>query len=181
MSTPPQLQQQYYLPEPEDEISKKLPKEILFRIFSFLDVVSLCRCAQVNKYWNVLALDGSNWQKIDLFEFQCDIEGRVIENISQRCGGFLKALSLNGCQAVGDTAIRTLAQYCHNIEHLDLTKGKKISDLAVQSLSKHCPKLSSIILNGCVNVSDSSLKALADGCSVGGCGGMKDETGLFIY
>lgn len=42
-----QLQQQYYLPEPEDGISKKLPKEILFRIFSFLDVVSLCRCAQV--------------------------------------------------------------------------------------------------------------------------------------
>lgn len=40
--------QQYYLPEPEDDISKKLPKEILFRIFSFLDVVSLCRCAQVS-------------------------------------------------------------------------------------------------------------------------------------
>lgn len=24
--------------------------------------------------WNVLALDGSNWQKIDLFNFQTDIE-----------------------------------------------------------------------------------------------------------
>lgn len=31
----------------EDEISKKLPKEILLRILSYLDVVSLCRCAQV--------------------------------------------------------------------------------------------------------------------------------------
>ena len=32
----------------EDEISKKLPKEILLRILSYLDVVSLCRCAQVS-------------------------------------------------------------------------------------------------------------------------------------
>lgn len=29
---------------------------------------------QVSKYWNILALDGSNWQKIDLFDFQRDIE-----------------------------------------------------------------------------------------------------------
>lgn len=33
----------------EDEISKKLPKEILLRIMSYLDVVSLCRCAQVSE------------------------------------------------------------------------------------------------------------------------------------
>lgn len=47
------------------------------RIFSCLDVVSLCRCAQVSKAWNVLALDGSNWQRIDLFDFQRDVEVRV--------------------------------------------------------------------------------------------------------
>lgn len=29
---------------------------------------------QVSKHWNILALDGSNWQKIDLFYFQMDIE-----------------------------------------------------------------------------------------------------------
>lgn len=51
---------------------------ICFRIFSYLDVVSLCRCAQVSRAWNVLALDGSNWQKIDLFEFQTDVEVNLI-------------------------------------------------------------------------------------------------------
>ena len=29
-------------------INRKLPKELLLRIFSHLDVVSLCRCAQVS-------------------------------------------------------------------------------------------------------------------------------------
>lgn len=52
-----------------------IPKyHISCRIFSYLDVVSLCRCAQVSKAWNVLALDGSNWQRIDLFDFQTDVE-----------------------------------------------------------------------------------------------------------
>ena len=96
-------------------------------------------CSQVSKSWNVLALDGSNWQKVDLFEFQVktisatslypqyflknshvlieekkmvpdhkqeiilvssqvDVEGIVVENLARRCGGFLKSLSLNGCQ-----------------------------------------------------------------------------------
>ena len=27
----------------------------------------------VLQFWNLLALDGSNWQRVDLFEFQRDI------------------------------------------------------------------------------------------------------------
>ena len=79
-------------------INRRLPKELLLRASSYLDVVSLCRSAQVSKAWNVLALDGSNWQKVDLLEFQVAIEGMVVENLARRCGGFLKSLSLNGCQ-----------------------------------------------------------------------------------
>lgn len=30
-------------------INRKLPKELLLRIFSYLDVITLCRCAQVSK------------------------------------------------------------------------------------------------------------------------------------
>jgi hypothetical protein len=30
-------------------INRKLPKELLLRVFSYLDVVSLCRCAQVTE------------------------------------------------------------------------------------------------------------------------------------
>ena len=93
-------------------------------------------------------------------------QGPVIENISQRCGGFLKFLSLKGCQSVGDQSIRTLANHCHNIEHLDLSECKKITDHAMQPLSKHCFKLTAIFLESCAQISDMSLKALSDGCPV---------------
>ncbi|KAF4521328.1 hypothetical protein B566_EDAN002333 [Ephemera danica] len=127
-------------------INKKLPKELLLRIFSYLDVVSLCRCAQVSKMWNELALDGSNWQRIDLFDFQTDVENTVVENIARRCGGFLKKLSLRGCQSVVDSSLRTFAQH------------------TCQSLSRSCSKLQHLNLNSCSSITDVSLKALSDGC-----------------
>jgi F-box and leucine-rich repeat protein 2/20 len=39
-----------------------------------LVVPSALQKKKVSKQWNILALDGSNWQKIDLFSFQLDIE-----------------------------------------------------------------------------------------------------------
>uniref|UniRef100_A0A8C7EF72 F-box/LRR-repeat protein 2 n=1 Tax=Nothoprocta perdicaria TaxID=30464 RepID=A0A8C7EF72_NOTPE len=146
----------------EAVINKKLPKELLLRIFSFLDVVTLCRCAQVSRAWNVLALDGSNWQRIDLFNFQRDIEGRVVENISKRCGGFLRKLSLRGCQGVGDNALRTFAQNCRNIEVLNLNGCTKITDATCTSLSKFCSKLRHLDLASCTSITNLSLKALSD-------------------
>ena len=79
----------------------------------------------------MLALDGSNWQRVDLFDFQTDIEGPVVENISRRCGGFLKRLSLRGCKSVTDGALRTFAQNCNNIEELNLNDCKKLTDMYV--------------------------------------------------
>lgn len=58
------------------------------------------------QYWNILALDGSNWQRVDLFEFQRDVQDAVVENLAKRCVGFLKKLSLHGCQSIDDGAMR---------------------------------------------------------------------------
>nr|CAH7716741.1 unnamed protein product [Callosobruchus chinensis] len=150
----------------EDEalINKKLPKELLLRIFSYLDVVSLCRCAQVSKAWNILALDGSNWQRIDLFDFQKDVEGPIIENISRRCGGFLRQLSLRGCQSIADGSMKTLAQLCPNVEDLNLNGCKKLTDTTCNAISRHCSKLQKLNLDSCAAITDNSLKALSDGC-----------------
>lgn len=126
---PPPLQ-----PIEVDLINKILPRELLIRVFSYLDVVDLCRCAQVSKVkrnkklsikkyfyfyldvfffvnkkiksWNALALDGSNWQYIDLLDFQKDVNTIVLENIAKRSNEFLKAIRLENCQSIQDEAIR---------------------------------------------------------------------------
>lgn len=58
----------------ENFIHTKLQDELILKIFSFLDIVSLCRCAKVSHKWKILALDGSNWSDVDLFMWQTDIK-----------------------------------------------------------------------------------------------------------
>uniref|UniRef100_A0A8C5K4N7 F-box and leucine-rich repeat protein 20 n=1 Tax=Jaculus jaculus TaxID=51337 RepID=A0A8C5K4N7_JACJA len=175
----------------EAVINKKLPKELLLRIFSFLDVVTLCRCAQVSRAWNVLALDGSNWQRIDLFDFQRDIEGRVVENISKRCGGFLRKLSLRGCLGVGDNALRTFAQNCRNIEVLNLNGCTKTTDADMLLsfcfiLSEGCPLLEQLNISWCDQVTKDGIQALVRGCGglkalfLKGCTQLEDEALKYI-
>lgn len=142
---------------------------------------SICSTFKWTLRWVSLLFGG----KTLFYAFSSHLQGPVIENISQRCGGFLKYLSLKGCQSVGDQSIRTLAQHCHNIEHLDLTECKKITDAATEPLSKHCNKLTSVSLESCSQISDLSLKSLSDGCPVSCAwthcaqwfgGGMGDES-----
>ncbi|CAD5214938.1 unnamed protein product [Bursaphelenchus okinawaensis] len=145
-------------------INRVLPKELLLRIFSCLDIVTLCKCAQVCRIWNRLAMDGSNWQRVDLFEFQKDIKASVVENLAQRCGGFLKELSLKGCENVQDSAMRSFAAKCPNIEALALSKCKYITDVTSLHLGKYCHRITYLDLENCSALTDRSLKSLGEGC-----------------
>ena len=154
--------------EDEDEtalVDKILPRELLLRVFSFLDVVSLCRAAQVSKAWNSLALDGSNWQSVDLFSFQTEINSPVIQRLSSRTGGFLHALSLRGCRSLTDDALNQLAMSCPNLESLDLNDCKNLTDATCQSIASHCLQLKFLDLSG-LSITDISLEYLASSSSL---------------
>jgi F-box and leucine-rich repeat protein 2/20 len=144
-------------------INNKLPKELLVRCFSYLDVITLSRCAQVCKYWNSLALDGSNWQYIDLFEFQTDINGCVIENLSKRCNEFLKALRLENCRWINDDAIQTLCINCPNIEVINLKQCLNLTDKGFTSIGNCLSRLVDINLDSCL-ITEDGLDAISNGC-----------------
>ncbi|VDD96652.1 unnamed protein product [Enterobius vermicularis] len=145
-------------------INQILPKELLLRIFSYLDIVSLCRCAQTCRFWNLLALDGSNWQRVDLFNFQKDVKTPVVENLAKRCGKFLKTLSLRGCENVQESALRLFTQKCPNIEHLSLYKCKRVTDSTCEYLGRNCHKLVWLDLENCTAISDQALESISNGC-----------------
>ncbi|EJD73939.1 hypothetical protein LOAG_18676 [Loa loa] len=154
------------LPAQSDQplINRILPKELILRIFSFLDITSLCRCAQTCRHWNLLALDGSNWQQVDLFQFQKDIKAPVVENLAKRCGGFLKRLSLRGCENVQENALRSFTLKCPNIEHLSLYKCKRVTDSTCEYLGRNCHRLVWLDLENCTAITDKSLRAVSEGC-----------------
>ncbi|PIO75537.1 F-box domain protein [Teladorsagia circumcincta] len=154
-------------PAPSEQalINKMLPKELILRIFSYLDMKTLCRCAQTCRSWNVLALDGSNWQRVDLFTFQKDVKAATVENLARRCGGFLKKLSLKGCENIQDSALRSFTAKCANIEHLSLYKCKRVTDATCENLGRHCHKLVHLNLENCTAITDRALRYISDGCS----------------
>jgi len=154
--------------EEEDEVAlvdQMLPRELLLRVFSYLDVISLCRAAQVSKAWNSLALDGSNWQSVDLFNFQTDVNSPVIQRLGSRTGGFLHALSLRGCRSLTDDALNQLAMSCPNLESLDLNDCKNLTDSTCASIAVHCHNLKFLDLSG-LSITDASLESLATSISL---------------
>ena len=50
--------------------------------------------------------------KQEIISSQVDVEGIVVENLARRCGGFLKSLSLNGCQVnIHQNLINTISSW----------------------------------------------------------------------
>lgn len=89
-------------------------------------------------------------QAVDLFYFQTDIKGTVVENLSKRCGSFLKNIRLENCKWINDDAIkynslfyvnfyikiilffffffRKLCLNCKNIEEINCKQCLKLTD-----------------------------------------------------
>lgn len=150
-------------PPDRDLINIMLPKELILKIFSFLDIVSLCRCAQVSKAWNKLALDGGNWQSVSLFDFRGAVQGQVVENLSARCGDYLKRLTLRGCRSVSDASMQIFSRNCRNLEEINLDDCKQLTDETCKSLAENCHRLAHLNIASC-DVTDLSLEHIGEGC-----------------
>ncbi|KAF7635900.1 F-box domain-containing protein [Meloidogyne graminicola] len=145
-------------------INRMLPTELILRVFSYLDITSLCRCAQICRSWNKLSMDGSNWMDVDLFLFQREVKTSVVECLAKRCGNFLKVLSLKGCENVQDNAMRSFTTKCPNIERLTLTKCKLITDATCEYIGRYCSKIVMIDLENCTLITDVAIKFISEGC-----------------
>uniref|UniRef100_A0A1I7VU58 F-box/LRR-repeat protein 20 n=1 Tax=Loa loa TaxID=7209 RepID=A0A1I7VU58_LOALO len=108
----------------------------------------------------------------------------VVENLAKRCGGFLKRLSLRGCENVQENALRSFTLKCPNIEHLSLYKCKRVTDSegcknleylniswcenvqnrGVQAVLQGCPKLSTLICRGCEGLTETAFAEMRNFC-----------------
>ena len=67
----------------ESLINRKLPKELLLKIFSWLDIVSLCRCAQVSLFDHSVSTVSIHIQTL-LYSYNLKVNG----------GNFLRVFTL---------------------------------------------------------------------------------------
>ncbi|XP_065339884.1 F-box/LRR-repeat protein 4 [Cloeon dipterum] len=127
-----------------------LPYEVVIKIFSYLDLKSLCRCCIVSKrfesvakdltlysavnlksHWNLvnesalrcLALRCTRLQALDLSwcNSKSNFEMAFIKLISH-CGVTLKILRLNSCKFITSHCLAEIADTCYQLEELSLRK-----------------------------------------------------------
>ncbi|KAK6059596.1 leucine Rich repeat-containing domain protein [Cooperia oncophora] len=102
-----------------------------FLLFGYENVVSMCAdmpFVECSTHY------GSNWQRVDLFTFQKDVKAATVENLARRCGGFLKKLSLKGCENIQASFIINLELYI-----LIVTKDRlRIDTYVFRTQMFHC-------------------------------------------
>lgn len=63
-----------------------------------------------------------------------------------------------------DNAVETIANFCHDLQVLDLSKSFKLSDCSLYALAHGCPNLTKLNISGCSAFSDIALEYLASFC-----------------
>ncbi|KAL1182673.1 hypothetical protein E1A91_A02G120300v1 [Gossypium mustelinum] len=63
-----------------------------------------------------------------------------------------------------DTAVETIAKFCHDLQDLDLSKSFKLGDHSLYALAHGCPNLTKLNISGCTSFSDEGLGYLTQFC-----------------
>ncbi|KAK5640888.1 hypothetical protein RI129_009435 [Pyrocoelia pectoralis] len=100
-----------------------LPFEVMVHVFQYLDLKSLCRCAQVSKRWYSITFDPTLYREISLKRYWNKVDGAVIKHFISKCKN-VKKLDMSWCsiekQITEPVFIEFLERCCPNITHLSL-------------------------------------------------------------
>lgn len=63
-----------------------------------------------------------------------------------------------------DSAVEAVANYCHDLRELDLSRSFRLSDRSLYALAHGCPRLTRLNISGCSSFSDTALIYLTCRC-----------------
>jgi F-box and leucine-rich repeat protein 1 (S-phase kinase-associated protein 2) len=85
-----------------------------------------------------------------------------------------------------DSAVESVANYCHDLRELDLSRSFRLSDRSLYALAHGCPRLTRLNISGCSNFSDTALIYLTCHCkhlkclNLCGCGKAATDRALQV-
>ncbi|KAJ0539626.1 putative leucine-rich repeat domain superfamily [Helianthus annuus] len=86
-----------------------------------------------------------------------------------------------------DNAVEVIANNCHDLEDLDLSKSFKLSDRSLYALAHGCQNLIKLNISGCSSFSDNALAYLTSYCkklkilNLCGCVKAASDKALKVY
>jgi F-box/leucine-rich repeat protein 13 len=144
--------------EPRDDISM-LPNKAAVKIFSYISVCDLARCAQVCRSWKMLTENTLLLSQLDLTSIGQSIKDHVSSRLLVKYRPYLVHANLRSCQLVGNATFRALSE-CRNLQDLNLSAVKQLSDDGVKGITEGCRILLYLNVSD-TNITDASLRYIA--------------------
>jgi len=141
---------------------KDLPMELLLRIISLVgDDRIVIVASGVCTGWR----DTLGWGVANLSLSWCqDHMNDLVMSLAHKFTK-LQVLSLRQIRAqLEDSGVEAVANNCHDLRELDLSRSFRLSDLSLYALAHGCPHLTRLNISGCSNFSDSALVFLSSQC-----------------
>eukprot|EP00249_Psilotum_nudum_P017776 c26483_g2_i2 orf=492-1799(+) len=141
-----------------------LPMELLVRVLSLVDHRTVIVASGVCTGWRdamcrgVLEISFS-WCKKNT--------SKLVQSVAPKFSRLQVCnLSLRSDRhSLNDEAVEALANHCHELRALDLSKGARLTDASLFALAHGCRKIEKLNLSGCIGVSESGLIVLAETCN----------------
>ncbi|KAM3334534.1 hypothetical protein ACQJBY_029139 [Aegilops geniculata] len=141
---------------------KDLPMELLLRIISVAGDDRMAIVASgVCTGWR----DALGWGATSLsFSWCQDHMNELVISLAHKFTK-LQVLSLRQIKPqLEDSAVEAVANSCHDLRELDLSRSFRLSDRSLYALAHGCPHLTRLNISGCSNFSDAALIYLTSQC-----------------
>ncbi|XP_075495567.1 F-box protein SKP2A-like [Primulina tabacum] len=140
---------------------KDIPAELLLRILSLVDDQTVIVASGVCHGWR----DAISWGLTHLSLSWCkkDMNDLVLSLVPKFTKLQVLILRQDSPQLLDD-AVETIAQYCSDLQELDLSKSFRLTDRSLYALAHGCPNLLKLNISGCSAFSDSAVGYLSGFC-----------------
>ncbi|XP_066307653.1 F-box protein SKP2A-like [Miscanthus floridulus] len=142
---------------------KDLPMELLLRIISLVgDDRIVIVASGVCTGW----CDTLGWGVANLSLSWCQAHmNDLVMSLAHKFTK-LQVLSLRQIRAqLEDSGVEAVANNCHDLHELDLSRSFRLSDRSLYALAHGCPHLTRLNISGCSNFSDAALVFLSSQCN----------------
>ncbi|XAR49611.1 hypothetical protein NMG60_11032869 [Bertholletia excelsa] len=138
-----------------------IPMELLLRIASLVDDRTVIAAAGVCSGWR----DAICWGLTQLSLSWCQKNmNNLVLSLAPKFTKLQTLILRQDKPQLQDNAVESIANYCHDLHDLELSKSFKLTDCSLFALANGCPNLVKLNISGCSAFSDTALAYLAGFC-----------------
>ncbi|XP_030501294.2 F-box protein SKP2B [Cannabis sativa] len=140
---------------------KDIPMELLLQIVSIVDDQTVIMASGVCRGWR----DAISLGLTHLSLSWCNKNmNNLVLSLAPKFTKLQTLILRQDKPQLEDNAVEAIANFCHDLQILDLSKSFKLSDASLYALARGCQNLTKLNISGCPAFSDVALAHLASCC-----------------